>query len=266
MEKVEQDPPLLKDNCYTLTISNLQIFQKAVENYYYNKDEPTSTENELIWRNRKGGNVQLHKYIDLHNKLQLTITLHWTTGTVCIQGNKHSLTIWKDQHYPTLIEKYNSSCSSSTISCNAVTHVDIFVPCDDDTPPSLEDTVAYELEDSVYIRTIEDENEETAVCAEEIDRNIEQPKVSTSSDECEKSVKFVEGVIELHEMQTIVTERKDTEESEVFYDTSESNNENFVPGSPNEGTVMENSPIDVSNTEISITDNNTETPVNTPCK
>ena len=107
------DYPPRKDNCYTFPIQHMDIWKETVECYYHSD----STTNSNNWEKRKNGKTLITRYKNAPKDISLTITLHKTTGNVCIQGSSNSLDVWiNHQSQPLMREYYKSTKKCATVS------------------------------------------------------------------------------------------------------------------------------------------------------
>ncbi len=90
-KKVLDSEPTRKGCCYSFTIKDLEKWKAVLENYYVNSISPVQREINVEWNERRDGDTLLIKYNNAGGGISFTITLHTTTGTVCIQGPNKSL-------------------------------------------------------------------------------------------------------------------------------------------------------------------------------
>ena len=148
--------PPRKDNCYTFQIQNMDIWKETVESYYHSDNT-----NDNNWEQRKNGKTLLTRYKNTSKDISLTVTLHITTGTVCIQGSNKSLDAWIDHHSQPLMREYHKNINKCETQTTTISP--------EGNKPSMDDVSKDECADTdlaldLPIIPIDNESHETEDC------------------------------------------------------------------------------------------------------
>ena len=90
-------------NCSTLSTDNPQKWYRILSIFYYDMIDQDDSEVIAEW-DVSNPDETIIKYSDKTEKTTFSLKLYHKTGTICIQGNKNSTFIWKDTHYPKIME------------------------------------------------------------------------------------------------------------------------------------------------------------------
>ena len=102
--KVEDTRPVLKSSsCYSFTTTNTKKWYDRFALHYFENVSDEDVNEKTKW-DEKDKKKLIIKYEKVDQGLSITITIHWTTGTILIQGSARSLNIWITEHYPVLID------------------------------------------------------------------------------------------------------------------------------------------------------------------